>query len=84
MYEYPKVVFFFPTQQVFALFPNVLVREATNTNFIVFGLTRSGLEPTSYRTRGEHTNHYTTDAVPSYLRRAYLYANHNTTDNELL
>ena len=29
--------------------------EATNTNFIVFGLT--------YRTRGEHANHYTTDAV---------------------
>jgi hypothetical protein len=36
--------------------------EKTNTNFIVFGLTRSGLEPTIYRTRGEHANHYTTDA----------------------
>ena len=50
---------------VFALPPLccVLSREATNTNFIVFGLTRSGLEPTIYRTRGEHTNHYTTDAV---------------------
>jgi hypothetical protein len=35
----------------------------THTNFIVFGLTRSGLEPTIYRTRGEHTNHYITDAV---------------------
>jgi hypothetical protein len=30
---------------------------------LAFGLTRSGLEPTIYRTRGEHTNHYTTDAV---------------------
>jgi hypothetical protein len=30
---------------------------------IVFGLTRSGLEPMIYRTRGEHPNHYTTDAV---------------------
>jgi hypothetical protein len=29
---------------------NVLNGEATNTNFIVFGLTRSGLEPTTYRT----------------------------------
>jgi hypothetical protein len=36
---------------------------AINTNFIVFGLTRSGLEPTIYRTQGEHANHYATDAV---------------------
>jgi hypothetical protein len=41
----------------------VLSGEATNTNFKVFGLTRPGLEPTIYRTRGEHANHYTTDAV---------------------
>jgi len=32
--------------------------EATNTNFIVFGLTRPGLE-------GEPASHYTTDAVPN-------------------
>jgi hypothetical protein len=31
--------------------------------FVVFGLTRSGLEPTTYRTRGEHANHYTTDGI---------------------
>ena len=37
--------------------------EAINTNFIVFGLTRLGLEPTIYHTPGEHANHYTTDAV---------------------
>jgi hypothetical protein len=37
--------------------------ETTNTNFIVFGLTRSGLEPTIYHTRGELDNHYTTDAA---------------------
>jgi hypothetical protein len=36
---------------------------ATNTNFIVFGLSRLGLEPTFYRTQREHANHYTTDAV---------------------
>jgi hypothetical protein len=30
---------------------------------IVFGLTRTGLNPTIYRTRGEHANHYATDAV---------------------
>jgi hypothetical protein len=32
-------------------------------NFIVFGLTRSGLEHTIYRTRGEYANHYTTNVV---------------------
>jgi hypothetical protein len=41
--------------------------EATNTNFIVFGLTRSGLELTIYRTRGEHANHYATDAADMIL-----------------
>ena len=39
--------------------------EATNTNFIVFGLIRPGLEPTIYHTRGEHANHYAIDAVSS-------------------
>jgi hypothetical protein len=37
--------------------------EATNTIFIVFDLTQSGLEPTIYRTQGDHANHYTTDAI---------------------
>ena len=32
-------------------------------NFIVFGLTRTGLKATIYPTQGEHTNHYATDAV---------------------
>jgi hypothetical protein len=32
----------------------VLSGEATNTNLIVLGLTRSGLEPMIYRTRDEH------------------------------
>jgi hypothetical protein len=41
----------------------VLSGEATHTNFIVFGLTRPGLEPTTYRTRGEHSNHYVIDAM---------------------
>ena len=43
----------------------MLSGEATNTNFIVFGLTRPGLEPTIYYTRDEHTNHYATDAFTS-------------------
>jgi hypothetical protein len=45
----------------------VLSGEATNTNYLVFGWTQSGLtiEPTVYRTQGEHSNQYTTDAVSS-------------------
>jgi hypothetical protein len=42
---------------------SVFSGEATNSNFIIFGLTRSGLEPTMYCTRGEHVNHYDTDAI---------------------
>ena len=41
----------------------MLSGEAINTNFIVFGLTQPGLEPTIYRTRDEHANHYATDVV---------------------
>jgi hypothetical protein len=41
----------------------MLTGEATNINFIVFGLIRPGLEPTIYSTQSEHANHYTIDAV---------------------
>jgi hypothetical protein len=41
----------------------VLSGEATNNNFIVFGLTRLVLDPKIYHTQGEHPNHYATDAV---------------------
>jgi hypothetical protein len=41
----------------------MLSGEATNTNLIVFGLTRQALEPTIYRNQGKHANHYATDAV---------------------
>ena len=41
----------------------MLSGEATNTNFIVFGLTQPRFEPTIYRTRGEQANHYATDTV---------------------
>jgi hypothetical protein len=44
----------------------VLSGEATNTNLIEFGLTRSVVEPTIYHTRGEHANHYAIDAVTIY------------------
>jgi len=41
----------------------MLSGEATNTNFIVYGLTQPALETTTYHTRGEHANHYATDAI---------------------
>jgi hypothetical protein len=40
-----------------------LSQKETNANFIFFDLTQPGLEPTVYRTRGEHANRHTTDAV---------------------
>jgi hypothetical protein len=51
-----------PSQPVFARSPYwcVLSGEATNTNFKVFGMTRSGLEPTIYCARGEPVNLHTT------------------------
>jgi hypothetical protein len=45
----------------------VLSEEATHTNFMVFGLTRPGFEPTIHRTRDEHANHYATDAVHLFV-----------------
>jgi cytochrome c biogenesis factor len=38
----------------------------TVTNLIFFCLTRPQFAPTFYRTRGEHANHYATDAVPYF------------------
>ena len=54
-----------PSQPVFSLTPcnSVISREATNSNYIVYGLIRPRLEPTIYRTRGEHAYHYITDVV---------------------
>ena len=35
-------------------------------DLIVFGFTQLGPEPKIYRTRGEHANHYATDAVKTF------------------
>jgi hypothetical protein len=50
---------------------SVLSEEATNTNFIVFGLTQPGLEPTIYRTRAEHANHYATQKTSINMMKHY-------------
>jgi hypothetical protein len=58
-------LFWFRANQSFFFLLNAacLAEKQQITNFIVFDLTRPGLEPTIYRTRGEHANHYATDAV---------------------
>ena len=49
--------------------------EATHINFIVFGLTRLGLEPTIYCIRGQQATHYTTDAVDKSYEQSILLEN---------
>ena len=53
--NYPQVDMF---PHLNTLFTNAtyLAGEATNANFIVFGLSRRVLEPTIYNTRNEHAN----------------------------
>ena len=51
-------------------------------NFAVFCLTRPELEPTIYRTRGEHANHYTTDEVIYNRNKLYIASSRNTLYNK--
>ena len=48
----------------------MLIREATNTKNIGFGLILSEFEPMVFRTRGVQVHHYITDAV---ILNIYLY-----------
>jgi hypothetical protein len=50
----------------------MLRKEATNTNCLVIGLTKPGLEPTIYRTRGKHANYYATDALAFMIKSAIM------------
>jgi hypothetical protein len=54
--------------------------EATNTNFIVFGLTYLVLEPIVYHTHGEHFNHHTTNSVACLTSKWKSY-HHNNKNN---
>ena len=63
------ILSWFRANQSLLFLLNAACLEARNTNFIVFGLTWSGLEPTIYLTRGEHANHYITDAVRCILKK---------------
>jgi hypothetical protein len=50
-------------QSLFFLLNDVCLAEKQHIPMLVFGLTRLGIDPTIYRTRGEHANHYASDAV---------------------
>ena len=54
-----------PSQPVYVLFllNAACLAEKQQIPILVFALTRPGFETTIYRTRGEHANHYATDAV---------------------
>ena len=54
---------FWANQSLLFLFNAVYLAEKQQIPISVFGLIRLGLEPTIYRTRGEHANLYATDAV---------------------
>jgi hypothetical protein len=56
--------------------------EVTNTNFTFFVLNQSGIEPPICRTRGEHANHYTSDAVNNN-KNSFCTVTSNTYPNAL-
>ena len=51
--------------KVFVLYAFCIMHsgDATNSNFVVFGLFRTALEHTIYHTRGEQLHNYTIDVV---------------------
>jgi hypothetical protein len=62
----------------------VLIREATNTKFIGFGLILSEFEPMVFRTRGVQVHHYITDAVILNITRGLaLYFLHHILQSSL-
>jgi len=63
----------------------VLIGEATNTIFIVFGLTRPVLEPTIYRTRAEPTEYIEDGTLFDYMvEGAYAIVFQASNTSELL
>ena len=52
-----------PSQPLLFLLNAACLTEKQIVPILVFGLTRPRLEPTIYHTRGEHPNHYATNAV---------------------
>jgi hypothetical protein len=70
-----------PIQPIFALTPYCCMLRATDTNFIVSGLNRAGLEPTIFSTRSEHANHYSRDVAQclwTHMTVIFIYVLHIT------
>jgi hypothetical protein len=58
----------------------VTLKERNTKRFVQnwhFCLTRLGLVPTIYRTRGEHANHYATDAILYFYFIFFYFFNQN-------
>ena len=64
-----RLIILILTQPVSRIYCRLSGKEA-NINFIVFGLTQSGLETTTYDTRGEHAN---IDIVLSLIASVPIY-----------
>jgi hypothetical protein len=60
-------------QSMLFLLNTACLAEKQQIPLLVFGLTRSWLEPAIYHTRGEYANYYTTDAVV-YIWNVILHA----------
>jgi hypothetical protein len=64
MLLHSNTLFWFRANQSLLFLLNAAcLTEKQQIQISVFGLTRPRLEPTIYRTRGEHANYYATDAV---------------------
>ena len=58
------LLWFRTNQSLLFLFNATFLAEKQQIPILLsLAFTRPGLEPTIYRTRGEHTNHYVTDVV---------------------
>jgi len=63
MSPYSNTLARFRAKQSLLFLLNATCKQQIPILYIVFGLTRSGLEPTIYHTRGKHVTHYTTNVV---------------------
>jgi nitroimidazol reductase NimA-like FMN-containing flavoprotein (pyridoxamine 5'-phosphate oxidase superfamily) len=63
---YSDKIFLIPGQPILFVSFSLILR----ANVIVLSLTGQGLEPTIYRFRGEHANHYTTNVARKWLEIA--------------
>ena len=66
-------------QSLFFLLNDACLAEKQQIPILFFGLTRPGLEPAIYHTRGEYANYYTTDAVV-YIWNVILHAHTSRED----